>query len=143
MNLTIISAAIAGAIGFGTAWQIQSWRATEDENNRITQQREAERELSRLEQARSLQVLTAQNDARKRESKLRADAAAANDAVSQLRDTLHSSVQAARGDPYADAVRANALGELLTECSTEYSKMAGIADRLNSDRVMLMDAWPR
>ena len=143
MNLTIISAAIAAAIGFGSAWQIKSWMELENENHRITAARESERELYALEQRRRTQVINAANDARVRESKLRADAVAAQSAVGELRDTIADSVQAARGNPYADAKRANALGELLLECSKEYSEVAGIADRLNSERVMLIDAWPR
>jgi len=143
MNFTLISAAVAGAIGFGAAWQIQTARMEHAENNRITAAREAERELYAMEQKRSAQVIAAANDARLRESKLRADAATANASASQLRDSITSYVQATRANPDACAVRTDAIGQLLAECSKVYSEMAGIADRLNSDRVMLMDAWPK
>jgi len=143
MNFTLISAAVAGAIGFGAAWQIQTARIEHAENNRLTQQAEEQRELSRLEQARSLQVLSAQNDARLRESKLRADVATANASVNGLRDSIVNYVQATRSNPDACVKRTDAIGQLLAECSTRYTEMAGIADRLNSDRVMLVDSWPK
>jgi len=143
MNFTLISAAVAGAIGFGAAWQIQTARIEHAENHRIEIAREQEREISRLESKRSLEYIDAQNRARQRESKLRADVATANAAVDSLRDSITSYVQATRSNPDACAVRTDAIGQLLAECSKVYSEMAGIADRLNSDRVMLMDAWPK
>jgi len=96
-----------------------------------------------MEQKRSAQVIAAANDARLRESKLRADAASANASVNGLRDSIVNYVQATRSNPDACVKRTDAIGQLLAECSTRYTEMAGIADRLNSDRVMLVDSWPK
>lgn len=143
MNLTIISYFVAAAIGFGSAWQIKTWKEAEDENHRLTEARAAEQEVSRMESRRSAAALDAANDARKRESKLRLDAAAAQSAVVSLRDTLHGYVQRANSDPASCPDRAAAVSELLAECSAEYSTLAGRADRHASDAKTLIESWPK
>jgi len=133
MNLYLLSALISAAMAFGSAWHIQNLRMESNENDRLTQQRAQEQEISRLEQARSLQVLTAQNDARLRERQLRLDAAAAESAIDSLRSALHRAVLAARTDPSICPDTAAATAELLSSCSTEYSALAGVCDRHVSD----------
>jgi len=143
MNFTLISAIVAAAIGFGTAWQIQSWRMDANENHRITQQAEAERELYALEQKRSAQVVAAANAARLRERKLRLDAAAAVAAADSLRSALTRNVQAARDDPGSCPDRTATASELLVECSQEYTTLAGRCSRHVSDIETLIGAWPK
>jgi len=143
MNFTLISAAVAGAIGFGAAWQIQNGRMEHAENNRLTQQAEAERELYAMEQKRRNGVIDAQNAARLRERKLQADAAAAVAAADSLRDALTRSAQAARDDPGSCPDRTATASELLVECSQEYTTLAGRCSRHVSDIETLIGAWPK
>jgi len=143
MNFTLISAAVAAAIGFGAAWQIQTARIEHAENHRIEIAREQEREISRLESKRSLEYIDAQNRARQRESKLRADVATANAAVDSLRDAINSNLQATRANPDACIKRTDALGELLAKCGEELTEVAGRCDRHVSDLRTLMDAWQK
>ena len=133
MNTLLTTTAVALAVGFGSAWQIQNWRNLDAENHRITLAREQEREISRLEQARSLQVLTAQNDARERESQLRADASTAKSAADSLRSALHATIEAARADPSVCADTAAATAELLVDSVGAYQELAEICDRHVSD----------
>lgn len=49
MNVTLIAAAIAGALGFGAAWQAQSWRFDAAEKARI----EAELEVASMRAVQS------------------------------------------------------------------------------------------
>lgn len=133
MNTLLTTTAVALAVGFGSAWTIQNWRNLDAENHRITLAREQEREISRLEQARSLQVLTAQNDARKRESQLRADASTAKSAVDSLRSALHGVVQAARADPGVCPDTAATTAELFADSVEAYRELAEICDRHVSD----------
>ena len=142
MNFTLISAAIAAAIGFGTAWQIQSWRMDADEDNRIEIAREQEREISRLESKRSLEYIDAQNRARQRESKLRMDAATASAAVAGLRRAADSAVQAARTDPLTCPDTSAAFGAVLVDISSAYSELAITCDRHVSDLKTLSETWP-
>jgi len=143
MNFTLISAAVAAALGFGAAWQIQTARIEHAENNRIEIAREQEREISRLESKRSLEYIDAQNRARQRESKLRMDAAAAVAAADSLRDALTRSAQAARDDPGSCPDRTATASELLVECSQEYTTLAGRCSRHVSDIETLIGAWPK
>jgi hypothetical protein len=48
MNLTLISATIAAAIGFGAAWQMQAWRYDSAELERVTAAADIRREDERL-----------------------------------------------------------------------------------------------
>jgi response regulator RpfG family c-di-GMP phosphodiesterase len=145
MNITVFiaSALLAAAGGFSTAWQIQEGRIEHEQNNRLTEQAKAQQELHAMEQARSTQVIAAQNSARERERRLRMDAAT-SDAVSQrLRSALAVAVQTARTDPNACVERTTTIGELLAECSAAFGSMAATADRVNADRQLMADSWPK
>ena len=47
----------------------------------------------------------------------------------------------ATGDAAIEPART--LGDVLGECSKRYQSLAEKADRINSDRLMLMQAWPK
>ena len=85
MNLTLIGAAIAAAIGFGAAWTYQGKQLAELElthaNERITMQAAARHAIERNTSA----VIAAQNDAATRNIALRADADGARNAGNGLR----------------------------------------------------------
>ena len=133
MNVTLISAAVGMVIGFGSAWQIQSWRNLRDENNRITIAAENERIVSRVESARRAQNIAAQNARALRESKLRLDAATAHAAVNSLRGAIATVVQASRSDPATCPDTSVTLGNVLADSIETYTELAATCDRHVTD----------
>lgn len=150
MNPLLISAAVAGAIGFGGAWQIQSWRMDANEKQAIEISAAQERALHARQQENSDRVLTASNDARARETVLRSELDDARRASGRLRSTsaslrseLSASTANACFEPNAPS------GELLdlysaivAEQADEATELAGQADRHASDIQTLTGAWP-
>lgn len=118
---------------------------------------EAIRENARLEQVRiqaaahraderrqSTQVIGAINASRIRESKAIADASGARTALASLRDSL----AAIRADLPKSAAcpgveRADIAAELFGQCAAALTDLGAKADRLDSDRRTLTDAWPK
>ena len=133
-------ALVAGALGFGGAWRIQDWRANAHEKDRIVLAAEQERKLHAVEQAGRDAVIAAQNLARTREAKLRADAAGARNALVGLRAATDGAVSAARASHDACVVAATTTSQLLNECSEKYRELGEVADRHVSDIQTLMDA---
>lgn len=82
--------------------------------------------------------------AAKRAQSHRADADSARTELDRLRNTLATSPT----DPGANtctapADRADPARELLGHCAGALTDLAATADRLNADRLTLLDAWPR
>lgn len=96
------------------------------------------------EQTYTKQLEEARNEATKREAKLRTDAAVARRSADGLRGDLEE-LRRQLPDLAADACRqrADTLAELFGSCTEDYRGLAETADRLNSDRQTLMDAWPK
>lgn len=143
MNLTLISAALAAAIGFGSAWKLQQGNFDHAENERLAQAQSQERELHATEQKRVNQVLDAQNNAKLRESKLRLDAATAESAADSLRAQSTGALLAARADHNACIERTIAFDLVLAQCVAEYQHLGDVADRHASDIQMMQEAWPK
>lgn len=143
MNLTLISAAIAAALGFGTAWSIQSQRITKMEltyaETRIANQSAARKVLERV----TLQVSTAQNDAVARGRVLRADAAAARNELDKLRRASDNAVRAATASLDACTGAVVTYSGLLDSCGRALTDLGAKADGHASDVRTLTDAWPR
>ena len=136
------------AVGGTGAWKVQGWRLGEQlasiREQQATTAAAAQREARTTESRRSLNVLEAQNAATKRAQVARADADRARSELDRLRDQL----AARRGgvpneSPAACAVRADTTADVLSACAAEAQELASIADRLNADRLMLLEAWPK
>lgn len=148
MMYTHAAAGIAGAILAGVlAWQVQAWRYDAQIEGLKAQHAEAtakaQSDARATEKALSDKLQEAQNNATKRENKLRNDAAAARRTADGLRDTIYS----IRADlpsysQSAAAKTADTAAELLGVCADEYRSVAEKADRHSADAVMLLDAWP-
>jgi hypothetical protein len=86
----------------------------------------------------------ATTDGAKREETIRSLAASAAAATSSMRDTV---AKIDRGVPNysTDALRALAgtYGQLLAECQGRRTEVAEEAERLNSEKRTLIEAWPR
>ena len=149
MMYTHMAAGIAGAILAGVlAWQVQAWRYDARIEGLKSQHTEAtakaQSDARATEKALSDKLQEAQNNATKRENKLRNDAAAARRTADGLRDTIYS----IRADlpsysQSAAAKTADTAAELLQQCADEYRSVAEKADRHAADTVMLRDAWPK
>lgn len=141
------AALLSGALAFGAAWQVQGWRLGEQIAAIQAQHAEAtakaQSDARATEKTLSDKLQEAQNNATKRENKLRNDAAAARRTADGLRDTIYS----IRADlpsysQSAAAKTADTAAELLGVCADEYRSVAEQADRHAADSVMLLEAWP-
>jgi hypothetical protein len=96
------------------------------------------------EKALQAKVTKAQDEAKKRETKLAADAATArliNDGLRLDLAAIGRRIPALTRDA-VDQYATNST-ELLGECSAAYQDMAATADRHASDAMTLQKAWPR
>lgn len=142
MNLTLISAAVAAAVGFGAAWQIQSGRMDslklEAANERINQQRVARATSERYSAALS----KAQTDAQARRTVIAASVDANGAGLIGLHHTADSVRSSATTSDARDAY-GDAITKLFDQCSETLVRVAGEADGHVSDKQTLMGAWPR
>ena len=148
MMYTHAAAGIAGAILAGVlAWQVQAWRYDTQiagiKTQHATQSAKAQADTRAAELAFNQKLQDAQNEATKRETKLRADAAAARRTADGLRGTLYEfRASLPNAAPATVIARADTAAELLGACVSEYRGVAESADRHAADAVMLLDAWP-
>ncbi len=142
MNITIISAAVGLAIGFGAAWRIQTNTITEmrlqDATRRNTESHEAFRRLEKD----TTQVAKAQTDKVARDVGLRADAGRAAAVGDGLRLASADTVRAAQAYASACYQSIERYRVVLDEVVKAGGAMAAEADRWASDAVMLHDSWP-
>ena len=141
----------AVALGFGAAWNIQGLRvdALDVEfgqyRNEVEQNAIAAKDVA-LEKERfwRMEVENARINAQAREMRLKKDAAAAQSAVSGLRNDL-AALRARLATSPEDACinTAAALGDLLGQCSEAYQSMAEVADGHVNDIRTLTESWPK
>ena len=149
MIYTHAAAALLGAsIAAVGAYKVQDWRYTGQINQIKAAQAEAvntaTREARAQESARFKGVQDAQAAAQTRAQVARRDADRARSELDRLRNDISATRGGVPGEsPGACTVRADAAGELLAQCAGAYQGMAEVADRLNADRLMLMEAWPK
>ena len=137
------AAIIAASLGAAGAWQIQEWRFDAKEKAH------AEQKLVEVRQSAAASIrwmdntLDAQNAATARSVGLRRDRDSAYAELDRLRNAVARTMPGAGSAPGACVERANTVDQLLATCATELVEMGGIADRINSDRQTLIDAWPK
>jgi len=147
MNLTIltsvVSAALAGVVGFGAAWNIQKLTITQMElsraNERIAIQRQARATLERNMSS----VATAQSKAADRVVRLAADNARAVGALDSLRTASASALRSAAGDLEACTRSLASHAIVLGQCSGRLVEVGKDADDWASHGITLQDAWPK
>ncbi len=144
MNLTIlsafISAALAGAGGFGAAWKIQAANITQIElrqaNERIAVQRAARAAI----ESNMQRVAAAQSNAADRLRRANLDNARSASALDSLRAASSSALRSAAGDIEACTRTLATHSVVLGQCSSRYVEVARIADDWASYGIMLQDA---
>ena len=149
MIYTHAAAGIAGAVLAGVlAWQVQAWRYDAQiegiKAHHAAESAKAQADVRAQELAFNQRLQDAQNAATKRETKLRADAAAARRTAGGLRGTLYDfRASLPNAAPATVIARADTAAELLGACADEYRSVAEAADRHAADALMLRDAWPK
>ncbi|MBO0943544.1 hypothetical protein J1N44_17965 [Acidovorax temperans] len=139
----LVAAALAGA----GAWRVQEWRCDAQiegvKAHHAAESAKAQADVRAQELAFNQRLQDAQNAATKRETKLRADAAAARRTADGLRGTLYEfRASLPNAAPATVIARADSVADILGTCADEYRSVAEAADRHAADAVMLLDAWP-
>lgn len=148
MLYTHAAAAIGGAVLAGAlAWNVQGWRLGEQiasiQRAQADASIKAQADARVAEQHFAQQLQKAHDESAKRETKLRAEAAAARRSADGLRGTLYElRASLPNASPATVLARADTAAELLGACADEYRSVAEAADRHAADAVMLRDAWP-
>lgn len=144
MNPLLISAAIAAAIGFGSAWTWQGSRMTaavneiklEQANERISIQRANRAALERTTQA----VRAAQENAARSIDRVRADADSSAAVADGLHDTIAATVRSAADSIESCTRQVDALSVVFAQCTNVARTMAAEADSWAIQAVTLQDA---
>ena len=138
----IIIAAVIAATGFGAAWKIQDRRFDAKEKAHAEQKLAQIQHNAAASIRRADNVIAAQNAATARSVAIRRDRDSAYAELDRLRDTLRT-MPGAGDTTTACADRTDPARELFADCAAQLTDMAGKADRVNSDRQTLIDAWPK
>lgn len=138
-GLVLLAAFVAGAAVNG--WRVKSHY--QEEIASINAERQAEKaEAERKTRLISDQYTEALNNARKRETSLRASFDGARTELDRLRITIKSRSSAVAASPASAVDYSIASSELLAECAGEYQALAGKADGHASDLKTMIEAWP-
>lgn len=138
----LASAAIfASGLALGVRWE--SGQNAIKENARIELVREQERANRATERTQATNVITAQNEARKRESRAIADASGARTELQRLRGAIAVSPEPSDASASSCVERADPSRELLGECAAALADLGAKADRHASDAMTLLQAWPK
>ena len=147
MNLTIlsafISAALAGAGGFGAAWKIQAANITQIElrqaNERIAVQRAARAAI----ESNMQRVAAAQSNAADRVRRANLDNARSASALDSLRTASASALRSAAGDLATCTSALASHSVVVGKCSQEVVRLASDLDDWAGSVILLQDAWAK
>jgi regulator of protease activity HflC (stomatin/prohibitin superfamily) len=137
----------AALAGLG-AWQVQAWRYDAQIADMQASHAQASADAAQKAMDDTIKMQRTKDaaiqQAETRAAQNAAAAAAARRTVDGLRDTLYAFRASLPSlAPAAVIERADTAAELLGACAAEYQDVAAAADRINSDRQTLIDAWPR
>ena len=126
----------AGSMHEQSSWQAEKLAMAATRDKQINEARKADAAMRE-------QIRRAQEDARKREETLVADAAAAGRAADGLRSQI-ASLRRGLSAATAEANRrtADAALDVFQQCADEYRAVAQAADRHANDAMTLDQAWP-
>lgn len=142
---------VIGALAGGVAWGVHQFLEHERDigrkevQARWDTQTAKDVETARAETERLAKVAeVAEKNGATREQTIRTLAAAAGTASLGLRDTI-TTISGSMSNATADALRSTitAYGDVLKECSGRRRAVAEEAERINSEKQTLIEAWPR
>lgn len=147
----LLEIALIGSLAAGAVYGVHQFLEHERDIGRQEVRAEYATKLAEAkEAARKREAeLTTQRDeavshANERDQTIRSLAASAGNASLGLRDTAKS-ISNSLSSLSSDAVReiARAYGDVFTECQTRRGSLAEEAERLNSEKRTLIEAWPK
>lgn len=144
----VATAIVAGALAFGGGWKVQAWRYDARIADTAAQHATALANAHQKALDDTIRMQRTKDDAIKAAEQRAAKNAAAADSARRAADSLRSTLYSFRSSlpgltKPAAAVTADTAAELLGACAAEYQDVAAAADRINSDRQTLIEAWPR
>ena len=134
-------AAVIFSMGGTAAWQVQAWRITHIKAEHVQQVADALERVNAAEKANQLKQIEAQNAKSNREIVNHAAAAGARSELYGLRNITAAYV--AKTTPSACNVRTETITAVFGQCADALTGLAEKADRIESDRQLLIDSWPR
>lgn len=143
MPIQLIAALLIAAGGFGSAWQIQSWRYDAKEKARVEQILVDQRLSAAVSIRRADNVIAAQNAAAGREVALRRDADGARTALVGLYAATDAALRNAATSQAACLDAAAALNDVLKQSTERYRSLGETCDRHVNDLKTLTSAWPK
>lgn len=148
MIYTHAAAGLAGAaLAAVAAWNVQGWRMDAQLSQLKTEYATAQAQAVEKAHAETIRLQSqkdaAERLARARQSDLARDAAGARDDLERVRNASTEALLLSGHSHAACIDRATALKDVFDQCSGAFTGLAATADRLNSDRQTLTDAWPQ
>ena len=143
MNPLLISALIAGAVGFGSAWTWQGYRMDAYKLGVINEQLAREQSNRRQIVDAQAKVTQAQDAAKAATDRIKRDAAGANSSAVGLHNALASAVRSAHTDLQACTGQVDALSVVFAQCTDVVRTMAVEADEWTNQAITLQSAWPK
>lgn len=142
------TAVVAGALAFGGGWQVQAWRYDAQIADMQASHATAIADANQKALDETIKMQRTKDDAIAKAELRAAQNAAAAAAARRTADGLRGTLYAFRSSlpslaPATVIERADTAAELLGACAAEYQDLAAAADRINSDRQTLIEAWPR
>lgn len=134
-------AGVVFAAGGTTAWKVQQWRITNIKVEHATVLAEATAKVNAAEQANQSRIIGAQNAKTKRQITIKANTDSTNNSLYGLRNTANAF--AAKDTGTACHARTETLTAVFNECSAALVELAKKTDGIESDRQLLIDAWPK
>lgn len=134
-------AAVIFALGGTSAWKVQAWRITNIKNEHTQAIAVATAKVAAAESAYQSKLIEAQNAKSKRQVVIQAAATGANSALYSLRGTTSKYI--AKDSTSACNVRTETVAAVFDNCTEALAGLAATADRLENDRQLLLESWPR
>jgi hypothetical protein len=142
---------VFGALASGVLYEAHQFLEHERDIGRNEVRAEYAKQLADAKEAarvRELQLQSQVNEAnqhaQERDHTIQALAARAGVSTNGLRDTI-AAIGNSMSGATADALRntTRAYGEILTECAARRRELAEQAERINSEKRTLIEAWPK
>lgn len=147
MYARLASYAVLAAASAWAGWMLQGMRLNEHIATLQTEYATAQAQAVEKAHAETIRLQeqkdAAERNARARQSSLARDAAGARDALERVRNASTEALLLSGHSHAACIDRATAIKDVFDQCSGTVAELAATADRLDSDRQTLIEAWPK
>lgn len=132
--------AVIFALGGTSAWKVQAWRIKGIKAEHTQAITVATAKVAAAESAYQSKLIEAQNAKSKRQVVIQSAANDANGALYSLRGATSEYI--AKDSTSACNVRTETVAAVFESCAEALTGLAATADRLESDRQLLIESWP-